>query len=140
MLINDDEYSTISGPVHEKGVELDQANSDVSATNGVVHRALSHLALKIRKPFPVYWDLCSTVPELTRLGNIYRKKTYLFSYGDGQAFKDIKWEKSCLKYRYSGNGYLGDYWQMGLAEAQVIQITWAPAKEIAGSSLPHHCW
>ncbi|HEX6431501.1 MAG TPA: fasciclin domain-containing protein [Niastella sp.] len=117
VLINDDEYSTISGPVHEKGIELDQANSDVSATNGVLHRALSHLAIKIRKPFPVYWDLCSTVPELTRLGNIYRKKTYLFAYGDGQTFKDVKWEKSCLKYRNGVQGYLGDYWQMGLGRS-----------------------
>ena len=117
VLINDDEYSTLSGPVHEKGVELDQANSDVSATNGVLHRALSHLAIKVRKPFPVYWDLCSTVPELTRLSNIYRKKTYLFAYGDGQAFRDVKWEKSCLKYRNGVNGYLGDYWQMGLGRS-----------------------
>ena len=117
VLINDDEYNTLSGPVHEKGVELDQANSDVSATNGVLHRALSHLAIKVRQPFAVYWDLCSTVPELTRLSNIYRKKTYLFSYGDGQAFKDVKWEKSCLKYRNGVNGYLGDYWQMGLGRS-----------------------
>jgi uncharacterized surface protein with fasciclin (FAS1) repeats len=117
VLINDDEYNTLSGPVHEKGVELDQANSDVSATNGVLHRALSHLAIKVRQPFAVYWDLCSTVPELTRLSNIYRKKTYLFAYGDGQAFKDVKWEKSCLKYRNGVNGYLGDYWQMGLGRS-----------------------
>jgi uncharacterized surface protein with fasciclin (FAS1) repeats len=114
VLINDDEYSTINGPVHEKGVELDQPNSDISAINGVLHRALSHLAIKVRQPFAVYWDLCSTVSELTRLSNVYRKKTYLFDYGDGSTLKDIKWEKSCLKYRNGVNGYLGDYWQMGL--------------------------
>lgn len=114
VLINDDEYSTLSGPVHEKGVELDQANSDVSATNGVLHRALSHLAIKVRQPFAVYWDLCSTVSELTRLSNVYRKKTYLFDYGDGKTLKDVKWEKSCLKYRNGVNGYLGDYWQVGM--------------------------
>lgn len=114
VLINDDEYNGTDGPVHEKGVELDQANSDVSAINGVLHRALSHLAIKVRKPFAVYWDLCSTVSELTRLSNVYRKKTYLFDYGDGKTFKDIKWEKSCLKYRNGVNGYLGDYWQVGM--------------------------
>ncbi|MCS3796511.1 fasciclin domain-containing protein [Niastella sp. OAS944] len=114
VLINDDEYTTLTGPVHEIGAELDQANSDVSATNGVVHRALSHLAIKVRKPFPVYWDLCSTVSELTRLSSIYRKKTYLFDYGDGATLKDIKWEKSCLKYRNGVTGYLGDYWQVGM--------------------------
>lgn len=114
VLVNDDEYTGPNGPTHEKGVELDQSNSDVSATNGVLHRALSHLAIKVRKPFAVYWDLCSSVPELTRLSNVYRKKTFLFDYGDGKTFKDVKWEKSCLKYRNGVNGYLGDYWQMGM--------------------------
>ena len=114
VLINDDEYSTITGTVHEPGVRLDPVNSDVSATNGVVHRTLGHLSIKVRQPFPVYWDLCSTQPELTRLSSVYRKKTYLFDYGDGNTFKDIKWEKSCLKYRAGVNGYLGDYWEMGL--------------------------
>ncbi|NII27983.1 fasciclin domain-containing protein [Pseudoflavitalea sp. X16] len=114
LLVNDDEYATIDGTVHEQGVELDQPNSDMSATNGVVHRALAHIPLKIRKPFPVYWDLCATVPELTRLSSIYRKKTYLFDYGDGNTLADVKWEKSCLKYRNGVTGYLGDYWQLGL--------------------------
>lgn len=113
--VNDDTYTTIDGVVHEKGIELDIATSDRSATNGVIHNALGGLALKVRKPFAVYWDLCATQPELTRLSSIYRKKTYLFDYGDGNTFKDLKWEKSCLKYRVaSSNGYLGDYWQLGM--------------------------
>jgi len=114
VLINDDEYSTLSGIVHEPGIELDPVNSDVSATNGVLHRSLGHLHIKIRQPFPVYWDLCATQPELTRLSSVYRKKTFLFDFNDGKAFKGIKWEKSCLKYRGGVNGYLGDYWEMGL--------------------------
>ncbi|MFT3824940.1 MAG: fasciclin domain-containing protein [Chitinophagaceae bacterium] len=113
VLLNDDEYTTIDGTVHEPGVELDQNNSDVSATNGVLHRALGHLPLKIRQPFPVYWDLCATVPELTRLSSVYRKKTYLFDFGDSNTLADVKWEKSCLKYRAGVVGYLGDYWQIG---------------------------
>lgn len=117
ILINDDQYNTLSGTVHEKGVELDINTSDVSATNGVLHKALGHLAIKVRAPFPVYWDLCAEVPELTRLGEVYRKKTFLFDYNDGNAFKDVKWEKSCLKYRAGVNGYLGDYWQMGLGRS-----------------------
>lgn len=117
VLINDDEYSTIEGVVHEKGVELEQSKSDISATNGVLHRALGHLAIKVRQPFPVYWDLCAGVPELTRLSNVYRKKTYLFDFKDGEAFKDVKWEQSCLKYRNGVKGYLGDYWQMGMGRS-----------------------
>jgi hypothetical protein len=41
----------------------------------------------------------------------------LFDFNDGKAFKDMKWEKSCLKYRNGVNGYLGDYWQMGLGRS-----------------------
>lgn len=117
VLINDDEYSTLTGTVHEPGIPLDQAKSDVSATNGVLHRALGNLAIKVRNPFPVYWDLCATVPELTRLSSIYRKETYLFDYGDGNTIQSIKWEKSCLKYRAGVKGYLGDYWELGMGSS-----------------------
>lgn len=114
VLINDDQYSTLNGTVYEKGVELLLDKSDQSATNGVLHTSNGHLAIKVRSPFPVYWDLCAAIPELTRLGDVYRKKTYLFDYNDGNTFKDLKWERSCLKYRTGVQGYLGDYWQMGM--------------------------
>ncbi len=94
VLINDDSYTTINGLVHEPGVELDIATSDRSAINGVLHHAMGGIAIKERKPFAVYWDLCATQPELTRLSAIYGKKTYLFDYGDGNTFKDLKWEKA----------------------------------------------
>lgn len=117
VLINDDQYSTLTGTVYEPGVPIDQAQSDVSATNGVLHRALGNLAIKVRSPFPVYWDLCASVPELTRLTGIYRKETYLFPYGDGNTIASIKWEKSCLKYRAGVKGYLGDYWEIGMGSS-----------------------
>lgn len=117
VLLNEDQYSTIDGVVTEPGILLDQTGSDRSATNGVVHKALAHLSIKIRNPFPVYWDLCAAVPELTRLSNVYRKQTYLFDYADGNAFKDVKWERSCLKYRNGVQGYLGDYWQVGMGRS-----------------------
>ena len=117
VLINDDSYSTLDGTIHEPGVKLDLSTSDRSATNGVLHTALGGLKIKVRKPFPVYWDLCATQPELTRLSSIYRKQTFLFDYGDGNTFAGIKWEKSCLKYRAGVNGYLGDYWQVGMGRS-----------------------
>lgn len=113
VLLNDDQYSTLTGIVYEPGIPLDQSKSDVSATNGVMHRALTNLVIKVRNPFPVYWDLCATVPELTRLASVYRKETYLFQYGDGNTLSTVKWEKSCLKYRAGVKGYLGDYWEIG---------------------------
>ena len=117
VLINDDSYTTINGLVHEPGVELNIATSDRSAINGVLHHAMGGIAIKERKPFAVYWDLCATQPELTRLSAIYGKKTYLFDFGDGNTFKDLKWEKSCLKYRVASGGYLKDYWQMGMGRS-----------------------
>ncbi len=113
ILLNDVEFKTIDGITHEPGVALDKENSDISASNGVIHSVVSDFSIKQRSPFPVYWDLCSSVPELTRLSNIYRKKTFLFDYGDGNTFEDIKWERGCLKYRSGVRGYLGDYWQVG---------------------------
>lgn len=117
VLINDDSYSTIDGIVKEPGIKLDQSTSDKSATNGVLHTALGGLKIKVRAPFPVYWDLCATQPELTRLSSIYRKQTFLFDYGEGKTFKGITWEKSCLKYRAGVKGYLGDYWQVGMGRS-----------------------
>ena len=117
VLINDDSYSTLEGTVYEPGVKIDLSSSDQSATNGVLHTALGGIKIKVRKPFPVYWDLCATQPELTRLSSVYRKQTFLFDYGDGNTFAGIKWEKSCLKYRAGVNGYLGDYWQVGMGRS-----------------------
>ena len=117
VLINDDSYSTIDGTVYEPGLKMDLSSSDQSATNGVLHTVMGGLKIKVREPFPVYWDLCATQPELTRLSSVYRKQTFLFDYGDGNTFAGIKWEKSCLKYRAGVNGYLGDYWQVGMGRS-----------------------
>jgi len=117
VFINDDEYTGSDGLVHEPGIELPVALSDRTATNGVLHHSPKHLAIKVRSPFPVYWDLCATQPELTRLSNVYGKTTYLFDYADGNAFKDLKWEKSCLKYRHGVKGVNSDYWQMGMGRS-----------------------
>lgn len=109
VVINDDEFNG----VHEPGVLLEQANSDVAATNGVLHRAKAHLPMKRRSPFPVYWDICQ-FPELTRLASYYRKANYVFEYGSGNTIADIKWEKGNLTYQSGKSGFLGDYLQVPL--------------------------
>ncbi|GGH57677.1 putative surface protein with fasciclin (FAS1) repeats [Filimonas zeae] len=109
VVINDDEFNG----VHEPGVLLEQATSDVSATNGVLHSAKGHLPIKRRSPFPVYWDVCQ-FPELTRLAAIYRKTNYVFEYGSGNTIADIKWEKGNLTYQSGKSGFLGDYLQVPL--------------------------
>ncbi|SFW57705.1 fasciclin domain-containing protein [Chitinophaga sancti] len=74
VLINDDDFNG----VHETGVELDRSTSDNSATNGVLHNALGHFAVKIRNPVPVYWDVAD-FPEIRNLPAYFRKQNYVYS-------------------------------------------------------------
>ena len=83
VLINDLDFNG----VHEQGIELDRATSDVSTTTGVLHFALSHFRPKSRTPFPVYWDVAD-FPEVRKLGAIFRKGIVDFAFG---TIKDINW-------------------------------------------------
>lgn len=112
VLLNDDDFNG----VHEQGVPVDANSSDVSATNGVLHRITSHMPMKLRSPFPVYWDVCQ-FPELTRLASYYRKANYVFDYGDGTTIADIKWEKGSLTYQAGKTGFLGDYLQVPMGSS-----------------------
>jgi uncharacterized surface protein with fasciclin (FAS1) repeats len=107
VLINDDEFNG----VREKGSPVNRPASDLSATNGVVHIATSHFPMKLRSPFPVYWDV-AMFPELMRLTNFYKKAEYYFEYGDGNAIQDIKWEKGRLRYQANKAGFNKDYLQL----------------------------
>lgn len=110
ILINDDNFNG----VHEPGVAVIAAKSDVSATNGVMHSLAAHLPVKLRNPFPVYWDVCMQ-PELMRLSSFYQKAEYLVPWDTtATGFKDIKWEKGCLRYQVGKAGYMGDYFQFGM--------------------------
>ncbi|MEI6947815.1 fasciclin domain-containing protein [Paraflavisolibacter sp. H34] len=70
VLLNDITFNS----VHEPGVELIRSASDVSASNGVVHTAKSHLAIKVRVPVRVDFDVADQ-PELRKLPNIYGQAT-----------------------------------------------------------------
>lgn len=73
VLINDDIFNN----VHEIGVELERSNSDNSSTNGVFHKVLGHFAVKIRNPFPVYWDVAD-FPEIRNQPAYFRKQNYVY--------------------------------------------------------------
>lgn len=98
VLINDIDFNG----VHENGVELDRAVSDISATNGVLHSARAHFAPKIRVPTAVYWDVAD-FPEVRKLPAIFRRASYSFPSG---TVADITWEKTDtpndLNYQYTG--------------------------------------
>jgi uncharacterized surface protein with fasciclin (FAS1) repeats len=73
---------------HEAGVPLDRTKSDVSASNGVVHTATSHFAVKLRVPVRIDFDVADQ-PELRKMPNVYRQATTanaITSTGGGTSF------------------------------------------------------
>jgi uncharacterized surface protein with fasciclin (FAS1) repeats len=70
VLLND----ILFNGVHEPGIALDRSLSDVTSSNGVVHSAKAHFAIKMRVPVRVDFDVADQ-PELRKLTNIFRKAT-----------------------------------------------------------------
>ncbi|MDP4262679.1 MAG: fasciclin domain-containing protein [Bacteroidota bacterium] len=111
VLINDLDFNG----VHEPGIKLDRATSDVSTTTGVLHTALGHFRPKVRVPFPVYWDVAD-FPEVRKLPAIFRRAgaSLDFAYG---TLKDFNWDNPVNVMTYSGDGptstsfptYYGDH-------------------------------
>ncbi len=97
VILND---LTING-VHEQGVELERATSDVSTTTGVLHTALGDFFSKFRPPFPVYWDVAD-FPEVRKISAAFRKTSVDFAYG---TIKDINWDNPNNSLSGGGVGY-----------------------------------
>ncbi|AYD48290.1 fasciclin domain-containing protein [Arachidicoccus soli] len=109
ILINDDVFNG----VHEQGVELDRAGSDISATNGVLHDAAGLIAIKKRSPFPVYWDVCQ-YPEIMSLPAYYGKQTYNYTLTNLPSFITDP-GPAAPSYVYGGAPFVnGDYLKIPL--------------------------
>lgn len=93
VLINDIVFNNI----HENGAVLDRETSDNSATNGVLHTATAHFAIKIRQPTATYWDVCK-FPEVLKQPAVYGKKSLDFVLG---SLQDFTWEKNTLTYSFT---------------------------------------
>lgn len=104
VLINDLDFNG----VHEKGIELERASSDLSATTGVLHTALGHFAPKVRQPTAVYWDVAD-FPEVRKLPAVFRRGSFSFPYG---AVKDINWDRTTntMDYVYTTTSSINVYW------------------------------
>lgn len=70
VLLND----IVFNGIHENGIPLDRSKSDVTASNGVVHSATAHFAVKLRVPVRVDFDVADQ-PELRKLTAVFRKST-----------------------------------------------------------------
>ncbi len=108
VLINDDDFNG----VHEPGVVLARAASDNSATNGVLHSATGHFAIKVRNPVPVYWDVAD-FPEIRNLPAYYGKQTYTFTLQNLP--KDFASPgPAAFAYSVGGTYVNGDYLELAL--------------------------
>ena len=67
ILLNNDTFNGVLEP----GQLLSRSQSDVSASNGVIHSVLAHYTIKIRFPSPVYFDVCAQ-PEIIKTPGLYR--------------------------------------------------------------------
>jgi uncharacterized surface protein with fasciclin (FAS1) repeats len=110
VLINDD----IFNGVHEPGVLLSRTYGDRSATNGVLQDATGHFAIKVRVPFPVYWDVCK-FPEIMNLPAYYGKQDYEFTLTNMPSFINCP-GPSDITYRVGGTFVNGDYLRIPLGE------------------------
>jgi uncharacterized surface protein with fasciclin (FAS1) repeats len=104
VLIND----LVINNIHEQGIALDRANSDISTTTGVLHTATAHFAPKVRAPFPVYWDVAD-FPEVRKLPAIFRRASLDFAYG---TLKDFNWDNpsNVMSYTYTTTSSIPVYW------------------------------
>lgn len=110
VLINDD----IFNGVHEPGILLSRTYGDLSATNGVLQDATGHFAIKVRVPFPVYWDVCK-FPEIMNLPAYYGKQNYSFSLTNMPSFINDP-GPSGIDYRVGGTFVNDDYLRIPLGE------------------------
>lgn len=68
VLLNDDEFNGVIEP----GAELLRANSDVLASNGILHESAQSISIKVRQQTPVYFDVASSSELRNALGGAYR--------------------------------------------------------------------
>jgi uncharacterized surface protein with fasciclin (FAS1) repeats len=76
--------------INEPGVKLDRASdyTDLSCSNGVVHRILGNIQVKDRTAYRVYWDI-ATQPEIMALAG-FRKAGTSKTYNSGE-LSEMTW-------------------------------------------------
>lgn len=74
----------------EPGYKIDRENSDNSANNGVYHVMDSNFGIKVRYPFPIYWEPTDQL-EIRKMPGVYGKIGAYVEFENGQ-FEDITWE------------------------------------------------
>lgn len=86
ILLNEQVFNDVL----EKGVPMDREASDYPAFNGVLHGLAGNVEIKVRVPFPVYWDVADQ-PEIRAITDVFRKPGQSADFTIGQ-LQDITWE------------------------------------------------
>jgi uncharacterized surface protein with fasciclin (FAS1) repeats len=104
VLINEDEFRGVI----EKGSLVNRPKSDNTAANGVYHFAEANFGIKVRLPYPIYWDVADQ-PEIRKLPGTFRVpgKSALLQLGQ---LANITWSANVpIEYVCEAGGVQGDY-------------------------------
>ena len=114
LLLNEEIFNGIL----EKGIVVNRAKSDVTASNGVVHFVNKNFFIKKRLPAPVYFDLADQ-PEFRKLTATFRKHTGLVVNLLKNQINDVTWEgPDAIGYldgkagTSTGGGWHGDFLEL----------------------------
>ncbi len=91
------DYDLING-VQYPGVSVDRVNSNVPSTNGVLHRILGDLYIKVFPPTRVDWDLADQ-PEFRKLTSVFRRAGQS-SVGVTSPLTNMSWNNSAGTIQY----------------------------------------
>ena len=124
ILLNDDVFNGIL----EKGVAIDRAVSDVTASNGVLHFVEGNFAIKKRLPAPVYFEF-TDIAEFRRLTSVWRKPGGAFvDVPLSEVGIDVTWDgkttdvSSRISYNKAANGTAITSGVAGCWGADVLEI------------------
>jgi len=91
------DYDFING-VQYPGVSVDRVNSNIPSTNGVLHRILGDLYIKLFPPTRVDWDLADQ-PEFRKLTSVFRRAGQS-SAGVTSPLTNVSWNNAAGTIQY----------------------------------------
>ncbi|MEO6523398.1 MAG: fasciclin domain-containing protein [Mucilaginibacter sp.] len=106
ILINNDTFNGVLEP----GVPVDRANSNIPATNGVLHSTKQNYKIKVRSPTRVDWDLADQ-PEFRSQTTIFRRAgKSTVAYNGPLAFTNITINGGNISYFCESSTTSRFYW------------------------------
>lgn len=104
VLVNEDEFR---GQI-EPGALVNRPGSDNTAANGVYHLVEDNIYIKVRLPYPIYWDVCDQ-PEIRKLAGIFRTPGTNAFLQLGQ-LAEVNWSADVpIEYQCIAGGVQGKY-------------------------------